>query len=167
MKRKKRFLALLLVFVLVFSAIPAQAAETNAEDYSDMVPEGKTVFKEIEFDIDADNTILLPDNRSVIFWDALWFFADDYQENNMTFPVDNFGFAVKITDFAGNAIGDQVRIELNDTETLDTQYYAVYADGTWYSHNNISVVLNRYYYFYFQDLTSSNTFLKIHMTMFY
>lgn len=148
MKKEKVF-ALLLALILLFSCIPAYAAETdsNAED--------KTIQAK-------ENQI-----RSITLVDNTWTFTNFHQGSTRTYGYSTIGFKVCITDNNGNAVSDQIRIKLHDASGVTILTYNAYANGTLYSKNNISINSSNGYYFTYQNMSSASRTMSIHMVIYH
>lgn len=96
--------------------------------------------------------------------DQWWYFTGYHRGSNRSYNATELMFSAKITDANGNSVGDEVAIDLKDLDD-DTQHFTVYADNTWYGYGSIAITPNETYYFYYQDVTSSTTQLKIRMVI--
>lgn len=174
---KKTISILMAVIMAMFSfSATAFAAEEPAADAAQAVvedvPEGAEVLEVIDFDVtpdmvDENGAIAVPVDRSVTLVDQTWTWTNYHHGSNRSYNYSTIGFKCRITDSNGNAVGDEISIQLHDTYTGDTQYFTAYADGGWYWNNNISIVSGRQYYFYYDNLSSSTRTMKIHMVIYH
>ena len=164
MKTTKGIISILVAIIMAFTAVSATAfaAEVPAGVPAEETSEGN--YYEFTVEADGSGVIAIPTEptRATLIYDNTWDFRNHYTGPDMVLNCDYIKFSAYVTDYNGNASGDTVAIDLNDYY-LNTQTSIVYADGTWYNFNNISVNYGDTYYFYYDNLTSNTR--KLHITM--
>lgn len=156
----KKIIALILSTIMLITAVSATAfaaevpatEELSAGNYYEFVVEP-----------DENGMIAIPSSlTSTLVADNTWEFRNHYTGADRVYNCNYIMFSARITDFNGSPVGDLIEIKLKDYYTNE-QTFVTYADGGWYSFNNISVNYGDTYYFYYDNLSSS--IRKIRITM--
>lgn len=173
----KKITSFVLVATIVLCSIPTGvfATEENSMETTATVtttemdlPEGAKIIDVIDITPGmVDNNIIPITINSTTLVDNSWTFVHTHQGSNRSYPYNTIGFKVIITASNGSAVNDRISIELHDTVNSGVQYYTAYANGNWYVKNNISIVPNRNYYFFYRNLSSSTRNIKIHMVIYH
>ena len=152
---------------------PAADAATAVVTVDEDVPEGAEVLEVIDFDVtpdmvDENGMIAIPASvTSTTLVDQSWTFTNYHQGSNRSYAYSTIGFSVRITDSNGSSVSDKISIELHDTVGGSVQYFTAYGNGAWYGNSNISIVANRQYFFYYDNVSSSTRTMSIHMVIYH
>ena len=158
----KKLQAVLVAAVLAFCGFTttAFAAEEQSAINVDMTEEHGSYEFDITPDMVDENGMVAISKGSI---DQSWNFTHTHQGSNRTYSSSSISFSAKITDSNGNAVGDQISIDLKESNGVTHGHYTAYADGTWYGNNNIPIVSGDTYYFYYTNESSSSRTMKIRM----
>lgn len=175
----KKTVSILMAVIMAMFSFPmaAFAAEESAADAAVVeeadLPEGAEMLEVIDIDVtpdmvDENGMIAVPTSiTSTTLVDQTWTWTNYHQGSNRSYSYSTIGFKCQITDSNGNAVSDEISVELHDTVSGSVNYYTAYANGGWYGYGSISIVSGRQYYFYYDNLSSSTRSMKIRMVIYH